>query len=149
MTVGGRYLREPTPPDSTAGPLLLWIYWHIFEYPSEPHIGNSICRCAQPMAIAWKNTIAGMMLAGLSLSGLALAVEPVAPKSDSGQTQTPQVPAPAQPPAAPKQHAQDGEVKPPAKSTAPSQEGSKEQPPPATPGPAKPPAKVSPAPVGS
>ena len=29
------------------------------------------------MAMAWKNTVAGMMLAGLSLSGLALAVEPV------------------------------------------------------------------------
>jgi len=92
------------------------------------------------MAMAWKNTVAGMMLAGLSFSGLAGAVEPVVPKSDSGQMQTPQVPAPPQPPAVPKQHAQDGDVKPPIKSPIPSQEGSKDQPPSATPGPAKPPA---------
>src|SRR6476661_3210592 len=115
----------------------------------EPDIGNSICRCTQPMAMAWKNTIAGMMLVSLSLSGLALAVEPVVPKSDSGQTQTPQVPAPPTPPAVPKQHAQDGEVKPPVKSPAPSQEGSKEQPPSATPGPAKPSAKATHPPNGN
>jgi formylglycine-generating enzyme required for sulfatase activity len=101
------------------------------------------------MAMLWKNTVAVVMLAGLGLSGLALAVEPVAPKSDSGQTQTPQVPTPPQPPAVPKQHAQDGEVKPPVKSPAPLQEGSKEQPPSVTPGPAKPPTKATHPPNGN
>ena len=30
----GRYLRVPTPPRGFhKGPLPLWIYWHVFEYP--------------------------------------------------------------------------------------------------------------------
>jgi sulfatase modifying factor 1 len=143
----GRSLREQ-PAGATKKSVLLWIYWHIFEYPNEPHIRNSICRCVQPMAMLWKNTVAGVMLAGLGLSGLALAVEPIAPKSDSGQMQTPQLPVPPQAPAVPKQHAQDAEMKPPVKSPALLQEG-KEQPPSVTPGPVKPPTKATHPPNGN
>jgi sulfatase modifying factor 1 len=94
--------------------------------------------------MAWKNTIAGVILAGLSISAIALAVEPGTPKPDTIQTQTPQVPAPVPPATAPKQHSQDSDVKPPAKTppAAPS-EGSKESGPSATPAPAKPPAKAT------
>ncbi|HEU4504170.1 MAG TPA: hypothetical protein VFR79_05025, partial [Nitrospira sp.] len=93
--------------------------------------------------MAWNNTIAGVILAGLGFTASALAVEPAAPKSDP-QIQTPQVQAPVPPPPVPKQHAQDADVKPPAKAapTAPS-EGTKEPGPPATPAPAKPPAKAT------
>ena len=92
-----------------------------------------------------KSTIAGVFLAGLSLSAIAFGVEPVTPKSESPQTPPPPSAAPLPvPPAAPKQHAQEGDVKPPVKvpPAAPS-EGTKESGPPATPPPAKPPAKAT------
>ena len=93
--------------------------------------------------MGWKNTIAGIILTGFGISAVALAVEPVSPKTDPVQTQTPQPPTSAPSPAVPKQHQQDGEVKPPLKSPTSSPEGNKEVGPSVIPGPAKPPSKAT------
>ena len=105
---------------------------------------NSICRCVQSMASF--PTLAAIVTA-LSLYGTALATEPVVPKSsDATQPLTPAVPpASAMPsPPAPKQHVQEGEVKPPVKPTPPlPQEGAKEPGSSTAPLPPKPPAKAT------
>ena len=97
----------------------------------------------------WKRTIAGVFFAGLCIYTVAPAVEPVPPKSDSVQTQTPQVPVPAPsapPPTVPKQ---DADAKPPVKTPPPLPEGNKEPGSSATPAPAKPPSKATHPPNGN
>jgi formylglycine-generating enzyme required for sulfatase activity len=85
-------------------------------------------------------------LAAISFLGTALAVEPVAPKPESTQSQSPGA-APSGPVPSPpntKPHAQDGDLKPSGKPAPPSPpEGAKEPGTSTAPAPAKPPAKAT------
>ena len=94
--------------------------------------------------MSWKNAIVGV-LTSLSFAGAAWAVDPAPSKPDMSQTQAPAGPSPAPPlPATPKQHVQEGEVKPPVKPTPPlPPEGAKEPVAPAAPAPQKPPVKAT------
>jgi formylglycine-generating enzyme len=97
--------------------------------------------------MGWINRIPVLTLASLTIGGIALAVEPLTtPKSDSAQAL--QAPAPVPSPATPKQHVQETETKPPAKSPANQPEGNKE-PGPSTPAQTKPPGKATHPPNGN
>jgi formylglycine-generating enzyme required for sulfatase activity len=96
--------------------------------------------------MAWKSAIVAV-LTSLNFAGAALAVDPPPSKPDINQTQAPVAPSPGPPsPATPKQHAQEGEVKPLVKPTPPlplPPEGAKEPGPSTVPAPPKPPAKAT------
>ena len=81
--------------------------------------------------MACMRTIRTVLLAGcaFTVAVTALAVESLTPKPDPApaQTQTPATPTPPPPPVPPKPHAQEGELKPPAKVPSTPSEGSKEQ----------------------